>query len=175
MIHPLISLIVAVAANGVIGSEGGMPWRLSTDSKRFRAITMGKPVVMGRKTWESLGKPLAGRHNIVITRSGEYVASGATVVPSLDSALQLARSEAIAADLDEIFVIGGGEIYRQAMPRADRIYFTRVHAERSGDTVFPEIDPLSWVERSREEVPAGERDDFATSFIVYERAAAPTR
>ncbi len=169
---PAVILVAAVADNGVIGDRGGMPWRLSTDMKRFRALTMGRPVVMGRKTWESLGKPLAGRENIVISRDRDYRAEDATVVASLDEALE--RS-AIAAGKGggDIFVIGGGAIYREAMPAADRLYITHVRARPDGDTTFPAIDHSEWVEISREEVAAGEKDQFATSFVRYERRKVP--
>lgn len=167
MSGPLVILIAAVAENGVIGGGNAMPWRLSTDSRRFRSLTMGKPVVMGRKTWESLGKPLAGRTNIVITRDSGYSAPGGTVVSSLADALALASKE--VGEGSEIFIGGGGEIYRDAMGTADRLYITHVHARPAGDTTFPAIDPAIWVETSREEVPAGEKDQFPTSFVRYER------
>jgi dihydrofolate reductase len=145
-----------------------MPWRLSTDMKRFRALTMGHPVVMGRKTWEGLGKPLAGRKNIVVSRDRAYGAEGATVAESLERGLE----EAGLAGAGEIFVIGGGAIYREAMGAADRLYITHVHARPDGDTTFPPIDPAIWAEVSREDVPAGEKDQFPTSFVVYERREA---
>jgi dihydrofolate reductase len=165
-----VVLIAAVADNGVIGDRGGMPWRLSTDMKRFKALTTGSPVVMGRKTWESLGKPLSGRENIVISRDKDYRAAGATVLASLDDALE--QAAAMAGEGGEVFVIGGGAIYREAMGAADRLYITHVHARPDGDTTFPPIDPAIWVETSREEVPAGERDQFPTSFVRYERRNA---
>ena len=165
---------VAIAENGVIGREGGLPWRLSTDLKRFKQDTMGKPVVMGRKTWESFPRrPLPGRLNIVVTRDPIFRAEGAEVAHSLDEALTLARIRSrCAAGADEICVIGGGEIYRQALPLADRLHVTHVLASFEGDTVFPAIDPGQWRAVRSEEVPAGEKDSHATRHVVYERLRA---
>lgn len=161
-----VTLVVGIADNGVIGRDGGLPWRLSTDLKRFKQTTMGKPVIMGRKTWESLPKPpLPGRHNIVVTRDNGYVASGATVVSSLEDALAAARSEGAA----EASVIGGGEIYRLAMPFADRLDVTHVLSSIEGDTHFPTIDPQEWNIISSEDFPVGEKDSHATRYVVYER------
>lgn len=160
-----IGIYVAVARNGVIGNEGEMPWRLSSDLKRFKAITMGKPVVMGRKTWESIGKPLPGRRNIVVTRNRDFRANGADVAASLPEALDMAQSQ----QAEEVAVIGGGEIYRQAMEMADTLHVTHVEAELEGDTHFPIIDPAVWQPLLRESVPAGERDTYATEYVVYER------
>ena len=161
-----VALVVAIAENGVIGREGGLPWRLSTDMKRFKAVTMGKPVIMGRKTWESIGRPLPGRRNVVITRNAGFVAEGAECVPSLDAALALAGAGQAGV---EVCVIGGGEIYRQALPMADILHVTHVHAALDGDAFFPPIDPEMWAEVSREAVPAGEKDVYATSYVVYQR------
>ena len=165
------SLVVAVAENGVIGRDNGLPWRLSTDMKRFKAGTMGKPVVMGRKTWESFPRrPLPGRLNIVISRDPAYRAEGAETVTSLKDALTLARAKGrCLAGADEVCIIGGGEIYRQAMPIADRLYVTHVLASPDGDTRFPEIEPEIWREASAEEYPAGEKDTHATRYVIYER------
>jgi dihydrofolate reductase len=166
-----VSLVVAVAENGVIGRDGGLPWRLSTDMKRFKATTMGKPIVMGRKTWESFPKkPLPGRHNIVITRDRDYKAEGADVVGSLGDALTLARTRArCTPGTGEICVIGGGEIYAQAFDIADRLDVTHVLATVDGDTRFPPIDPETWYVVSSEDVPAGEKDSHATRYAMYER------
>lgn len=164
-----ISLIAAVAANGVIGDGGGMPWRLSTDMKRFKALTMGKPVVAGRKTFETFGKPLPGRTNIVVTRQADYRPEGTLVAESLDQALALARAVAEAAGGDEVMVLGGGQIYAAAIGAADRLYITHVAAEPAGNTHFPPIDPAHWRAVSREAVAAGEKDSAATVFTVYER------
>lgn len=162
---------VAIAENGVIGRDNGLPWRLSTDMKRFKAMTMGKPVVMGRKTWESFPKrPLPGRLNIVMTRDSAYRAEGAEVVRSLDDALALARVRGRCMDgADEICVIGGGEVYEQALPTADRLYVTHVLAAVDGDARFPPIDPAIWKTVSSEDVPAGEKDSHPTRRVVYER------
>ena len=169
-----IAIYVAIAENGVIGSKGGLPWRLSTDLKRFKTDTMGKPIVMGRKTWESFPKrPLPGRLNIVVTRDKTYRAEGAEVAPSLQDAIALARIRArCMAPADEICVIGGGEIYAQALPLADRLHVTHVLAKVDGDTVFPPIDPEIWYLASAEDHPAGEKDTHATRYAVYERRAA---
>jgi len=160
-----LSLIVAIAENGVIGASGGLPWRLPEDMKRFKALTMSKPVIMGRKTWESLPKrPLPGRQNIVISRKPDYAAEGARVVPDLDSALWA------AAAVEEVMIIGGAEIYALALPKADRIYLTEVAARPLGDTVFPSFDRAAWREASRTAHPASEGEP-GYSFVVLERAA----
>jgi dihydrofolate reductase len=165
-----VAIHVAVADNGVIGRENGLPWKLSSDLKRFKANTMGKPVIMGRKTWESLGRPLPGRLNIVVTRDKTYKAEGAEVAGSLEEAIQLARVRGrCMAGADEICVIGGGVIYRQAIAIADRLHVTHVLAAIDGDTRFPDIDPAVWERVSSEEHPAGERDSHATRYAVYER------
>ncbi len=164
-----VSLIAAVAANGVIGDGTGMPWRLSSDMKRFKALTLGKPVVVGRKTFETFGKPLPGRTNIVVSRQADYRGEGVIVAASLDEALKRAGEVAEAAGSDEIMVLGGGEIYAAAMARADRLYITHVEAEPAGNTRFPAIDPTTWRVVSREGVPIGEKDSAATVFTVYER------
>jgi dihydrofolate reductase len=169
-----IAIYVAVAENGVIGSEGGLPWRLSTDLKRFKAGTLGKPIIMGRKTWESFPKrPLPGRLNIVVTRDKAYRAEGGETAGSLRDAIVLARARArCMTAADEICVIGGGEIYAQAVPLADRLHVTHVLANATGDTVFPPIDPEIWYLASSEELPAGEKDTHATRYAVYERRTA---
>lgn len=164
-----VSLIAAVAANGIIGDGGGMPWRLSTDMRRFRALTMGKPVVMGRRTFESVGKPLAGRTNIVVSRRPDYRPDGATVADSPAAALAMAIDAARQSGLDEVFVIGGGELYAAALPLADRLYITHVDVRPTGDTRFPAIDPAIWRPVSEERVPSGEKDSAATTFVVYGR------
>ena len=169
-----IAIYVAIAENGVIGREGGLPWRLSSDLKRFKAQTMGKPIVMGRKTWESFPKrPLPGRLNIVVTRDKTYRAEGAETVSSLDDAISFAKTRArCMAGADEICVIGGGQIYAQALPLADRLHVTHVLAKVDGDTVFPPIDPEIWYLVSAEDCPAGEKDTHATRYAVYERRTA---
>jgi dihydrofolate reductase len=166
-----VAIFAAVAGNGVIGRDNGLPWRLSGDLKRFKALTIGKPVIMGRRTWESFPRrPLPGRLNIVVTRDGDFRAEEAEVVHSLDEAL--ARAEAWAREgkgADEICIIGGGEIYRQAIAIADRLYITHVLASPDGDTRFPDIDPAAWTQMSVEDHPAGEKDSHATRFAVYSR------
>ena len=166
-----IALVVAIAGKGVIGRDVVLPWRLSTDMKRFKADTMGKPIVMGRKTWESFPKkPLPGRLNIVVTRNASYRAEGAEVVGSLDDALTLARARGRCMNgIDEICIIGGGEIFVQSFGIADRLYVTHVLADIDGDTFFPEIDPESWEAVYSEDVPVGDKDSHPTRHVVYER------
>jgi dihydrofolate reductase len=160
----IVSMIAAVAENGVIGSDGGMPWRLSTDMLRFKALTMGKPVLMGRRTWQSFPKrPLPGRVNIVVTRDTGFAEEGAVVVHSVEEGVERAGA------VDELCVIGGGQIYAQMMDRANRLDITHVLAELSGDTLFPTINSQIWRLASEERFPAGERDDHATRFAVYKR------
>jgi dihydrofolate reductase len=166
---PAISIVVAVARNGVIGRDNGLPWRLSTDLKRFRAITMGKPVIMGRKTFQSIGKPLPGRPNIVITRDPAFAAEGVTVARSLADGIDAAREQARSCGAAEICVIGGGEIYRQVLARADRLYVTEVDAAPEGDTTFPQIDRDVFDRISEEAMPAGERDSHSSRLVVYQR------
>ena len=158
-----MSIIVAMDERDVIGHEGRLPWRLPADLKRFKALTMGKPVVMGRKTWESIGKPLPGRHNIVVTRQRDYAAPGVTVVDSLATAL------AAAGEVAEVCIIGGAEIYRLALPITDVLHVTRVHATVDGDTRFPEIDPADWQQVSRQDCPADDAHAFAFSFVELRR------
>lgn len=166
-----IAIHVAIAGNGVIGSENGLPWKLSSDLKRFKADTMGKPIVMGRKTWESFPRrPLPGRLNIVLTRDKNFEAEGAEIVGSLKEALTLASARSAELDgADEICVIGGGEVYRQALSVADRLYVTHVLADVDGDTTFPPIDMNIWKLTHSEDHPAGEKDSHATRYAVYER------
>ena len=165
----LISLIVAVANNGVIGANGGLPWRLSSDLKTFRRLTLGKPIVMGRKTFASLGKPLDGRDNIVVTRDRDFTAEGVSVFHSVADALILARTLARTRGSDEVMIIGGAEIYRIALPLANRIYWTAVDADPAGDVVFPPLEPGQWREVSAETLTRGPRDDHAARLIVFDR------
>jgi dihydrofolate reductase len=160
-----ISLVVAAAKNNTIGKDNQMPWHLPNDMKHFKNITWGMPVVMGRKTFESLGKPLAGRKNIVITRQPRWKAEGTIAVKSLDDALFVAKE----TDAKEVMVIGGGEIYRMAFEKAKRIYLTRVEAEPEGDTFFPELDPKVWHLVSQKDHDADEKNKYAYSFQVWER------
>lgn len=165
-----IAIYVAIAENGVIGRDGGLPWRLSTDLKRFKADTMGKPIVMGRKTYEGIGRPLPGRLNIVVTRDKDWRADGIEVVHSLDEAITLARVRGrCMAGAEEVCVVGGGEIYAQALQRADRLHVTHVLAKVEGDAHFPTIDPAIWRVIRSEDFPAGEKDSHATRYTVYER------
>jgi dihydrofolate reductase len=160
----MISFVVAVARNGVIGREGGLPWHISSDLKRFKEITMGKPVIMGRKTWDSLPrKPLPGRRNIVITRQPGFSAPGAEVVASPEEALGL------CGGAPEIAVIGGGEVYRLFWPLVDRLYLTEVDLDVEGDTHFPALDPAEWREVARETHPRGERDSCSFTLRILDR------
>jgi dihydrofolate reductase len=165
-----VAIYVAITENGVIGRDGGLPWRLSTDLKRFKADTMGKPIIMGRKTFEGIGRPLPGRLNIAVTRDKAWRAEGVEVAHSLEAAIQLATVRGrCMVGVDEVCVIGGGEIYAQALPLADRLHVTHVLATVDGDAHFPPIDPNSWRVVSSQEVPAGEKDSHATRYSVYER------
>jgi dihydrofolate reductase len=162
---------VAIAENGVIGRDNGLPWRLSTDMRRFKETTMGKPIIMGRKTWESFPRrPLPGRLNIVLSRDPAFHAEGAEVVGTLEDALKLATEQARNLPAtDEICILGGGEVYRQALPLADRLYVTHVLASVDGDTRFPAINAAEWTLVRAEDHPAGEKDSHATRYAVYER------
>jgi dihydrofolate reductase len=164
---------VARARNGVIGKGAGLPWRLGADMRRFRMLTMGKPVIMGRKTWESLparARPLPGRLNVVLSRQPEYEAHGAVVCDDWTEALEIAREQAGDDDKDEICVIGGADLFALALPRAGRIYLTEVEGDPEGDVVMPPIDEAGWREVSREAVAAGPDDEYPTIFRVLERA-----
>ncbi len=156
-----ISIIVAAAENNVIGKDNDMPWRLSADLKRFKKLTMGHHIVMGRKTFESIGKPLPGRTSVIITRNKDYKQEGCIVVHSLEEALQTIND-------DEIFVIGGGEIYNMAFEKADKLYLTRVHASLEGDTCIPEVNNR-WQEVEREDFQKDEKNQYDYSFIDYIR------
>ncbi|MEJ5019792.1 dihydrofolate reductase [Ochrobactrum vermis] len=171
MQEPIVSIIVAAAENGVIGRDNDMPWRLSTDLKRFKALTLGKPVIMGRRTWESIGRPLPERPNIVVTRDSGFQIEGASIAGSLEDAIALGRRLAVDMGAGEVCIIGGGKIYAQALPLADQIHLTRVLAKIDGDTHFPEIDPKLWHVVSQEDVPAGEKDSHPTCYFVYEKRA----
>ncbi len=165
-----VVLLAAVAENGVIGRDNTMPWRLKSDLARFRALTMGKPVVMGRKTYLSIGKPLAGRSNIVVSRNAGFTAPGIVVAANLDAALAAARGDALRRGADAVFIIGGTDIFVQTMPLADHLDITLVHARPAGDTYFPPIDPKSWREAERSEHIAGPQDDADFAHITYIRA-----
>jgi len=162
-------LIIAVADNGVIGAHGAIPWRLKTDQQRLKAMTIGKPVVMGRKTFISLRRPLPGRTNIVVTRDPDFRKTGAVVTTSLTEARAIARGDALRRAVNEIAVIGGAEIYAHWMEHADRLEVTEVHARPEGDTRFAAIDGDVWQEVSRLRNPAGPDDSADFSYVTYRR------
>ncbi|RZJ40768.1 MAG: dihydrofolate reductase [Brevundimonas sp.] len=165
-----LSLVVARGSNGVIGQDGDLPWRLRSDLQRFKGVTMGKPCLMGRKTWDSLPlRPLPGRLNIVLSRDLSFEAKGAVVVSNLDEALDMAREQAEDDGATEVCVIGGTALFAAALPRARRLYITEVDAAPDGDAHFPAFDETAWVEVSSEAHPAGESDDHAFVFRVLER------
>lgn len=167
-----IALIWAMARNGVIGRDNKLPWYLPEDLKYFKRVTTGKPIIMGRKTYDSIGRPLPNRTNIVVTRDTSLTLPGVKVVTSLDDALELARAESVISDVDEVIVMGGAEIYAQALPHADRLYVTLVHAEVEGDAVFPPIDLDEYQELAREDFKAEGPNPYDYSFVVYERPEA---
>jgi len=161
---------VARAANGVIGRNGALPWRLKSDMALFRALTMGKPIIMGRKTWDSLpNRPLPGRVNIVLSRDGSFAPRGALVCEEFSEAVQIGREQAEEDGVEEVCVIGGAALFELALPRARRIYLTEVAAAPEGDVVFPAFDESGWIETRRESHPAGEGDEFPFDFRVLER------
>lgn len=162
-------MMVAKASNDVIGRDNKLPWYLPNDLKYFKRVTFGKPVIMGRKTWESLKGPLPGRTNIVITRQADYVAEGAKVVTTLEEAVAMAENVAFIDGQEEAVIMGGAEIYKLALPAADRLYLTEVHAEVDGDTFFPEYDKSEWNEIGREDFAAEGPNPYDYSFVVYER------
>lgn len=163
-----VAAIVAVAANNVIGSGGQLPWHLPSDLKYFRAITMGKPVIMGRKTFQSIGRPLPGRDNIVISHARDWTAADVRVVPGIEAAIRAGQQVAASRGVAEVMVIGGAQIYTLAMPYLDRLYVTEIVLAPKGDTFFPAIDPATWQETSRAPQPAA--GEFpAHAFVVYDR------
>jgi dihydrofolate reductase len=166
-----VVLIAAVARNGVIGAGNKLIWRLSSDQKRLRALTWGKPLIMGRKTFESIGKPLPGRETIVVTRDARFAPTGARAAHDIDGALLLAQEIAEQMNADAIMVLGGGEIYRQTIDRADRIYLTEVDLTPDGDSYFPAIDPALWTEQKREQGVRTDRDEAEFDFVDYVRRA----
>jgi dihydrofolate reductase len=163
MIEPVITLIVAVADNGVIGRDNTLPWHLPEDLKRFKRLTLGKPIVMGRKTFESIGKPLPGRHNIVVTRDANYRRDGVTVVHDAEAALRA------AGPVPEIMVIGGAELFRVLLPRAGRLHLTRVHGNIEGDVMWPALDEREWTVVERESHSADARHAWPMTFEVWEK------
>ncbi|MBV9261077.1 MAG: dihydrofolate reductase [Pseudolabrys sp.] len=164
-----IVLVAAVGKNNVIGRGGHLPWRLRSDLQHFKRLTLNKPVVMGRKTFESLGKPLKDRTNIVVSRNLAHRAPGAILTTSIDAALAIARDDAKKRGTDEIMVIGGHNIFDVTLPLANRLEITHVHASPEGDVFFPPIDPSMWCETYRREHPAGPQDDFAFTVATYQR------
>ncbi|GEO86793.1 MULTISPECIES: dihydrofolate reductase [Alphaproteobacteria] len=173
MNQPNIAIVVAMAENGVIGRDGDMPWKLSTDLKRFKALTVGKPLVMGRKTFESVGgKPLPGRPHVIVSRGPAIEGPGVETASNLEAALARAKEIAIASGVDAICVAGGGEIYRQALPLADTLHVTHIEAMIEGDTVFPAIDPEVFEKIEETPFAAGEKDNYPTRYAVYRRRPA---
>jgi dihydrofolate reductase len=167
--EPVIALVVAMGENGAIGRRGDLPWRLSSDMRYFRKITMGKPIIMGRLTFASLPRVLDGRLNIVLTRNAAFEAPGAVMAYNLEEALDVARREAKRSGVNEIMVIGGADVFRAILPQAGRIYLTEVDAAPDADTWFPDLDRRDWHEVSREAHAAGPKDDHAFSFVVLDR------
>ena len=172
MTRPRLAAVVAVAKNGVIGRDGDLPWRIPSDLKRFKAVTLGKPVVMGRKTWDSLPrKPLPGRTNIIVSRSLEE-AEGAMVCASIEAALAAAEIAALKADVEEICLIGGAQLYADLLEQTDRIYLTEVDLEPEGDARFADLDPGAWREVEAERVEAQPGDDAGFTVRILDRIAA---
>ena len=169
MSAPIITLIVAVADSGVIGRDNGLPWHLPEDLKRFKRLTMGKPLVMGRRTFESIGKPLPGRTNIVLTKDLGLVVPGGVLANSMDAAMGFARQDAIRRGVDEIMIIGGGDVFERMLPKADRLELTHVHASPEGDAFFPRLEPSDWREVKRVSYSAGPDDDAAFDVATYVR------
>lgn len=165
-----LALVVARGSNNVIGVDGDLPWKLSSDLKRFKEVTMGKPIIMGRKTWASIGRPLPGRPNLIVTRDANFKVQGASVWSNLDVAIAAAHAMAQTAQVDEVCVIGGGELYAQTISRADRLYLTDVDAAPNGDALFPALDMSEWGETSRVAFPAGPKDDHAFVMRILDRA-----
>lgn len=166
---PVITLLAAVAENGVIGRDNDLPWRLRTDLRRFRQITWGKPLIMGRRNWESIGRPLPGRETVVLSRQPGFGPPGAHVACAWEDARAQAAALASRMGVDEICVVGGAEIYRLALPETDRMHLTRVHARPAGDVLFPRFDGDRWTEIWRESHPAGGGDEYPFTFVELSR------
>lgn len=164
-----IVFVVAIAENGVIGRDNALPWRIPSDLQRFRRLTMGRPLLMGRKTFASIGKALPGRTSIVVSRDAKLNLPGAVVAPSLAAGLEVAAGDALRRGVDEIMVIGGGEVFGELMPRVTRLEITRVHASPEGDAFFPDIDERAWRESARQPHAAGPKDDAAFTTLTYVR------
>jgi dihydrofolate reductase len=167
----IVAFVVAVAENGVIGRNGELPWRMPTDLRRFRRLTLGKPVIMGRKTYESIGKPLDGRDNIVVTRRRDFAAHGVHVVDTVQAAVALGGTLAANRGVDEIAVIGGADIFRAALPLAQKVYLTLVHGKPEGNVSLEPFDSNVWRETFRAPMQQGPNDEFAADFLVLERRA----
>lgn len=165
----IVTFVVAVAENGVIGRDGDLPWRLPSDLKRFRQLTLDRPVIMGRKTYASIGKPLDRRDNIVLTRQPGFSAPGIHVVSTIQAALELGRTLALKRGAEEIAVIGGAEVFQAALPFAERVYLTLVHAAPAGDVTLPPFDPTQWRETAREPLQQAAGDQYAADFVVLNR------
>ena len=165
----IVTLVVAAARNGVIGRGGDMPWRMPSSLKRFRALTMGRPMIMGRKTCEAIGRPLDGRDTIVVTRNPDFNVNGTHRTASLGEALRLAAQLAAQRGTTEIIIAGGGEIYAAALPYATRVHLDLIDAAPAGDTVFPGLAPAEWLEVARTPIPPSPRDEFAATAVSYER------
>jgi dihydrofolate reductase len=166
---PIVALVVAMGENRAIGRGGDLPWHLRSDMRYFRKVTMGKPIIMGRLTFASLGRALDGRLNVVLTRNAAFEAPGAVMAYNLEEALDVARKAAAKAGVGEIMVIGGEDVFRAVLPLASRIYLTEVHASPHADTWFPALDRREWRETSREAHKAGPNDDHDFSFVVLDR------
>lgn len=164
-----IVLVVAVAENGVIGRDKAIPWRIKSDLQHFRALTWGKPVLMGRRTFESIPKPLKGRTTIVVSRNGEFAAPGIVVAPSLETALDVAHADALRRSAEAIMIVGGQDIFARTLPLADRVEVTYVAARPEGDTFFPPLDAATWRSSTRSEHAAGADDEFPYAFVTYQR------
>jgi dihydrofolate reductase len=164
-----LAFVVAVARNGVIGRNGGLPWRLPTDLKRFKALTMGRPIVMGRRTWDSIGRPLPGRETIIVTRDPNLSAEGAHVARSIEAGLALAQEQAKRMQADTIMIVGGSDIFAALLDRADMIHLTEVDLAPEGDVLFPPLAPAQWVEVACEAPPRAANDEANVRFLTYLR------
>lgn len=166
------AIAVAVARNGVIGAGGGLAWKISDDLKWFKSVTLGKPVIMGRKTFVSIGMALPGRDNIVVTRAPDFGAEGVFIARSVDGAAKLGKALALKGGADEVCIIGGGEIYAQMLARTERVYLTRVDAAVEGDVRFPDLDSALWRETRAGGCPQNEKNDYACDFFILDRKGA---
>jgi dihydrofolate reductase len=164
-----LDFVVAVAKNGVIGRNGGLPWRLPTDLKHFKALTMGKPIVMGRRTWDSIGRPLPGRETIVVTRDVNFSAQGAQVAHTIEAGLELAEQHAARLQTDTIMIAGGSDIFAALLDRADIIHLSEVDLAPEGDVLFPPLDPARWIEVACEAPPRAANDEANVRFVTYAR------